>query len=476
MSAQVIPFPATTAIAPCADDRVPEFLLRRRGDADGDASLIQRLARLKVEIVYLDCTKDDVPRPSYGNMLTFLEQCGIGIQYDTFAQTYSLTGVAQHHALTDAAFEDIRMAMLASGLRVEEKTLWQFLRSVGRESKHNPLLEHLGSLQWDGEKRLDTLLVRHFGADDTPYTRAVTRAWHIGLIKRLISPGCQFDNVLTLAGDEGLLKSTYFRQMGYDIYFTDNLPIAADGKVTIEQTRGKWIAELAEIVGINKREDEEIKAFITRQVDEKRLSYDRETTKVPRQFGLAATTNKLNPFRGSDGNRRWWLVYCTRKMDVTALTAERDQVWAEAMVAAKAGQRHWLPDDLEAAAREMQKAATRVHPLQERLEALLEPWKDRPCFVPTDELLDAIGVTPEHIGRLSYQHTDIVDGAMRRLGFQPCRGGKRKQCGKAQDRLKVAGFESENGWNDTVLIFNGQGFEAMSNVDYSDRQHGRRAA
>jgi len=448
---------------------IPEFLVLHRDDVDDDSTLVTRHRRLETVVVYDDCTKDDVPRPSYRNMQTFLDACGIGIQYDTFAQSFSLTGVPHHFTLTDAAFEDIRMTMLSTGLKVDEKVLWQFLRSKGRERKHNPLLEYLESLVWDGVPRLDALLIRHFGAEDNAYTRAVTRCDAIGMVRRLRQPGCKFDNVLTLDGDEGLGKSTFFRIMAYDVYFTDNLPIASDGKKTIEQMRGKWRAELGELVGADKKEEQEIKAFITRQVDESRLVWDKETSKVPRQFGLGATTNKTRPLKGSDGNRRFWIVHCTKKMDPDALIAERDQIWAEAMVAEKAGEPQWLPDELEQQARVIQQDSTRVHPLQEKLEALLEDWKSQSCFVPTEDLYEAVGITPQHIGRLSYQHNDIVEGAMRRLGFQPCRGTKRKHCGNT----RVSGFESPSGWNSVVLMFNGHGFDEVDKDAYATRRKDR---
>ena len=144
--------------------------------------------------------------------------------------------------------------------------------------------------------------------------------------------------MLLLDGPEGLLKSTFFRIMGYDVYFTDNLPIGADGKTVIEQTNGKWIVELSELAALNKKENEETKAFITRRQDEARRPYGRERSDYPRQFILGATSNKLRPFKDTDGNRRWWIVVCRKRMEGEALKAERDQIWAEAAAREAAGE------------------------------------------------------------------------------------------------------------------------------------------
>ena len=39
----------------------------------------------------------------------------------------------------------------------------------------NEVVDYLQGVQWDGVPRLDTLLIDYLGAEDTAYTRAVTR-------------------------------------------------------------------------------------------------------------------------------------------------------------------------------------------------------------------------------------------------------------------------------------------------------------
>ena len=73
------------------------------------------------------------------------------------------------------------------------------------------LLEHLPA--WDGVPRVECLLVDYFGAEDSSYTRAVTRKTLVAAIARIYQPGTKFDSVLILNGPQGIGKSTLMLQI-----------------------------------------------------------------------------------------------------------------------------------------------------------------------------------------------------------------------------------------------------------------------
>jgi predicted P-loop ATPase len=469
MSAQIIPFPETNAAVTAA--LVPAFLLIDRGDVDSHKSLLARGTALgKIFVEYRDLTKEGTPRESsFPNAHAFMDAFGVGVKYDTFTYCYYVTGVPHQHRLDDAAHGDIRMAMAATGLKCSKEFLWDFLKARGRETRYNPLLDFLNGLKWDGTARLDTAIIRHLGAEDSDYVRAATRAWHIGVMQRLRHPGCKFDNVLTLLGEEGLLKSTYFREMGYDIYFTDCLPLGADPKITFEVMKGKMIGEFADLAGMQVKEDEHVKACITRQVDEARGAWDVETRNVPRQFGLGSSANKNNPLKGAYGNRRWWTIGCTHKLVLDALRAERDQLWAEAMHHAKAGEQHWLSDEMERQARVVQHTHTSVHPLQARIEEALEGLQG---FVPIKELYACIGIEDKDVSRLNKGHQDIIEAAMARLKFKKTRKWVTPQ---ADGGVQPHGYESAQGWGHHVLHWTGSGFVQEAGDIWQERQRQRAA-
>lgn len=430
---------------------VPPFLLRDRGDVDSHISLLLRCMVLNdANIFEFPSRSKTKPWKTQDNVRAFLNHFGVAIRYDEFARAYTCSGVPHRHMLDDDAFGDIYAAIDAFGLQLPKEYLWTILKAIGREKKHNPLLEYIDGLKWDRTPRLDDLLIRHFDAADNDYVRAVTAAWHIGAIRRLRSPGCQMDYVLLLDGPEGLLKSTFFRIMGYDVYFTDNLPIGVDGKGVIEQTYGKWIVEFAELAALNKRENEETKAFITRRQDEGRRCYDRERSEHPRQFVLGGTSNKAKPFKDTDGNRRWWMVVCRKRMDTKTLVAERDQIWAEAAFREAAGEPNWLTPEIEAEARKLQAEALRIGPMQEHLEEALSDFDN--CFVSSRDLYRALGL---EVNRRTNQHSDMIESAMKRLGFIDTRA----RIGSGDEKKQVRGYQRGKLIN--VLVPDGYRFELV---------------
>ncbi|WP_212698225.1 VapE domain-containing protein [Vallitalea pronyensis] len=90
---------------------------------------------------------------------------------------------------------------------------WQ--SAINKEAFH-PIKDYINSLEWDGIKRVDTLFIDYLGVKDDKYTRAVTRKTIVACISRVLQPGCKFDYVLTLVGNQGTGKSTIIRKLGKD--------------------------------------------------------------------------------------------------------------------------------------------------------------------------------------------------------------------------------------------------------------------
>ena len=69
------------------------------------------------------------------------------------------------------------------GVQFPENRFAKALTIVADNRRFNPLRDYIKSLpEWDEVPRVDTLLVDYLGAEDTPYTRAVTRATLIGAV------------------------------------------------------------------------------------------------------------------------------------------------------------------------------------------------------------------------------------------------------------------------------------------------------
>src|SRR5208282_1506986 len=107
------------------------------------------------------------------------------------------------------------------------------------------------------------------------------------------------------------------------------------------QTRGVWVIVIAELDSMNRGEVSKIKAFISRATDRFRPPYGKRLVESPRQCVFAGSVNHSNYLRDETSGRRFWPVACTRIL-IEDLARDRDQLWAEAVVRYRAGERWWL--------------------------------------------------------------------------------------------------------------------------------------
>lgn len=254
---------------------------------------------------------------------------------------------------------------------------------VANENAYHPVREYLDGLCWDGTERLDTLLVRYMGAEDTPYTRAVTRKWMTAAVKRMYQPGCKFDAMLVLVGAQGIGKSRLAAILSRG-WFTDSLT-CMDGKEAYEAIRGSWIIEVAELAAARRSEQEAQKKFISSQVDTYRPAYGRNVVSLPRQCVFYGSTNDMEPLKDDTGARRYWPVLCAgvNHGQHIGLEEEVDQLWAEAVVRYRAGETLWLDDravaeEAQAAQEMMTVQDTALGELMEYLDTPLpDNWESR---------------------------------------------------------------------------------------------------
>lgn len=165
---------------------------------------------------------------------------------------------------------------------------------------------------------------------------------------RIFEPGCKFDHVPILGGEQGIGKSAAFRTLFSDAWFNDKLD-NLHSKDSASGLAGNWCIEMAELQGMQRSSIEDTKAFITRQVDKYRPAYGRFEIEQPRQCVFFGTTNDDSYLTDKTGNRRFWPVDC-EKADVRWLHENREQLWAEAVTLYQSGTIKLYLDDPAVAA------------------------------------------------------------------------------------------------------------------------------
>lgn len=257
-------------------------------------------------------------------------------------------------------------------LQVPFTQLPRGLAKIRNEFRVHPVREYLNKQVWDGEERLDSLLTGYLGAEDSRYTRSVIRKTLIGAVARVFEPGIKFDTVLTLVGKKGIYKSEILKRLFGD-WFSDTMGDIHD-KSGMENLRGVWGMEIAELDAFKRADQDAIKRFITSREDMYRPAYGKQVVRFPRQCIFIATTNKYDFLVESD-ERRFLPVLCRVKdpakdvwKDLTPF--EVGQIWAEAVEAYQANE----SADLSAEVKELAEKVREKHSVVDDREGLIESY------------------------------------------------------------------------------------------------------
>lgn len=241
-----------------------------------------------------------------------------------------------------------------------------------KNNSFHPVKDYFNELEWDGIKRIDTLLIDYFGAENTEYNKFVIRKWLVAAVARIYNPGCKFDYMLILCGPGGIGKSTFFKKLALEKWFTDSLKKYNEDKNVMETMVGKLIAEFGELASLKKVDVDVIKDFITRTEFNARLSYGREATRRLIQWVYCGTTNTKEFLKDKTGNRRFWPVDVNKKSHIKNVFNDLDnevpQIWAEAITLYKNSEKIYLTKAEEKEAEKQQNAHMETDELEQIIE------------------------------------------------------------------------------------------------------------
>lgn len=247
----------------------------------------------------------------------------------------------------------------------------------------NDIQDYLKGLKggWDGVGRLDTLFIDYLGAKDTAYNRAVTRKAFTAAVARAMTPGCKYDNMVILAGPQGIGKSTLLDKMSRG-WFNDSIR-TFEGKEASELLQGVWLVEISELDAFRRTDVSRIKQFLSLRADRFRAAYGKNVQEIPRACIFFGTTNTSDFLQDTTGNRRFWPVDTgeiknTKNVWNDLTDNEIDQLWAEAYVRWQAGEPLFLAGAVEEEAKRKQEE----HREASSREGVVREFMERP--VPED--------------------------------------------------------------------------------------------
>ena len=376
----------------------------------------------------------NMPKALVYNALVALEhspQWADVLEFDTFRHQINCT--RRPWSTDKGPWETTDSTRLAAwlqehGIEVGIEVAKQAVRTAAK--KTDPLCDYVDSLQWDGVPRIDRWLIDYMnvktvnpeGDDITNYVCAVGAAWLVGGIARAMEPGCQMDYVLIFCGKEGQGKSTAIDALANG-WFTDSID-DVHGDEAMRKLQGIWVVEFGEIEAWRKAEATTLRNFITRKDDKYRALFEDNVRSHLRRCVFTGTTNPMWFLDQDSANRRYWPVTCGGPVDVTAVRADRHQLWAEAKSRWEDGARPYIQDmGVDAMASLVRDGYKKIeHPWTETIVA----WLDRAKLdeVGIDQILSDAIKKEKH--QQNGRDTAEVANILKRLGYEKFVTGKQR--------------------------------------------------
>ena len=320
--------------------------------------------------------------------------------------------------------ESIYVGIGYAGHNVSLNVLQMVISDLAESQAYHPIRDYLQECErnYAGDFDLESLASRYLG-NSTPIAQVMVKKFLLGAAERVLSPGCQMDASLILQGKQGVGKSSFFRVLAGDDWFSDSMG-SIEGKDDLMQAHSSWFNEWAELECLFSRSDvSKVKSFLTARVDRFRTPYAREITKNPRQFVVVGSTNNTDFLRDPTGARRSWIVECGKKVDLGLLRQERDQLWGAIMHARSQGASYELTAEEKRQQQEMAENYQALDPwevlVQERLQGFVDD-------ITIDRLFDHLGIEVQKRGA---KESARIGAILTSLGWtrrRKMKGGVRK--------------------------------------------------
>jgi hypothetical protein len=315
-----------------------------------------------------DMTEGGKIKATCANAVEAIRQLGVSCKFDQFHERFHVAGHLMESwagELSDPMVQRMRVLIRdCHGFDPGKLHMRDALEQECLSHSYHPIKDYFNSLQWDGTPRIDTWLIRYMGANDDSFNREVGRLCLLAGVRRILQPGCKFDQIITFDAKEGTGKSTAIEIMAGRENFSDQSILDANETRQQELLQGVWLYEIADLQGHSRAEVEKVKAFASRTTDRARPAYGHFRVDKPRTCVLFATTNPNLYLTSPTGNRRFWPI-TTGRIDLDALRRDRDQLWAEALLRERGA-------SLSLHSRLWSDAAERQESRRER-----DPWEDR---------------------------------------------------------------------------------------------------
>ncbi|MDZ8227538.1 VapE domain-containing protein [Nostoc sp. ChiVER01] len=335
---------------------------------------------------------------------------GDSLKYNTLKKRVELQG-------TELPADDVRLIVAREfDVDMTATDAHTVVRSIARADSYSPVVDYLNEVESKFPEIdptfLDGLAQDYFSTSD-PMHSVYFKKFLVSAVARARKPGEKVDSVFMLASPkQGLYKSTFFRILFSDDWFSDQLGGDFSDKDEKMKMHRYWCHEWSEFETVYKKKDvATLKNFITSVQDVFRAPYDRDMTSYYRPCVFVGTTNEQEILNDPTGDRRFWIITVGKKIPLLQVMRDRDKIWAAANALYKSGFEWKLTDEEEERREILNRDYHSVDPWLEVIEEFITPGQS---FVSTQNLYKLLDIDLSKRDPLTARR---VSNVMRRLGW-----------------------------------------------------------
>jgi predicted P-loop ATPase len=357
---------------------------------------------------------------------------------------------------------DVEHLKLLIGLQfpinIAKDDAFMIVEYIAKQNAYSPVIDYLDEVEAKfpdiDTSFLDGLAKLFFGTSD-PLHAKYLKNFLVASVARARNPGCWMDCALLLFGKQGIRKSTFWRTLYGDDFFSDDLGNSSDKDERMKMHRF-WCLEWSEFETVYKHKDvETLKAFLARKHETFRTPYDRLPKDYKRSCLFVGTTNKEEILHDPTGSRRFWIIPVSRVIPTEEALKLRDRIWAAANALYKAGYSYRLTDE-EDAMREIQ---NEQYEAVDPWEEIIAPLIENRHYVTLNDVYDLLAI---EISQRDIRNKNRITSVLRRLNCEP-------------DRIKVSGkwvriWREKNNFNNFQKSSGSSGSDENSTAETTTQQ------
>ena len=279
---------------------------------------------------------EERPLRSVENIITFLKtdpEYSTKLKYNLFTNNLEYNGERDLDKITSCILCDVERNL---GF-YSPKKVKRAIEALTNEkiNPYHPVKGFLDNQRWDGNNRIDSMIIDWFRIEDTPLNRLKSSVFMRAAVKRIMEPGCEFKNVLLFTNDDHVASFTFCQQLNA-IFSTIDVVDIKNIKEYAPLLNEGWICYMSELRGSTAKQQMLTRDILRASEDTFVPFYEKKQVTHKRHCVFMGTTynDKFLKFNSITPDSMYWIVDCSNTDEYNIHRNFDDntvkQLWAEA--------------------------------------------------------------------------------------------------------------------------------------------------